>query len=69
MDSSTKSHRMRHMSFVLPPVEHESFRLLCVCFDLSPSEALRAMVRIALDGGYDKDTLDKLSQIDRRGAL
>lgn len=66
---SPQPQKMRHMSFVLPPLEHEAFRLLCVCFDLKPSEALRAMVRIALDGGYDKDTLDKLSQIDQRGAL
>ncbi len=67
--STRKSHRMRHMSFVLPPLEHESFRLLCVCFDLKPSEALRAMVRIALNGGYDQDTLSKRSQTDQRGAL
>jgi hypothetical protein len=66
---SPQSQKMRHMSFVLTPVEHEAFRLLCVCFDLKPSEALRAMVRIALGGGYDKDTLDKLSHIDPRGAL
>ncbi len=64
-----QSTRMRHMSFMLPPVEHEAFRLLCVCFDLKPSEALRAMVRIALGGGYDKDTLDKLGRTDPWGAL
>lgn len=66
---SPESKKMRHMSFVLPPVEHEAFRLLCVCCGIKPSEALRAMVRIALCGGYDKDTLDKLSQPDTRCAL
>ena len=66
---SQDSKKMRHMSFVLPPVEHEAFRLLCACFDLKPSEALRSMVRIALGGGYDKDTLDKLSHTDPWSAL
>jgi hypothetical protein len=66
---SPQPQKMRHMSFVLTPVEHEAFRLLCVCFDLKPSEALRAMVRIALGGGYDKDTLDKLSDTDPWSAL
>jgi hypothetical protein len=66
---SPQSQKMRHISFVLPPLEHEAFRLLCVCFDLKPSEALRAMVRIALGGGYDKDTLDRLSHTDPWSAL
>lgn len=56
---------MRHMSFVLPDEEHEAFRVLCFIFKLTPSEALRAMVRIALGGGYDKTTLH--DQAGKRG--
>jgi hypothetical protein len=55
----SKPEKMRHMSFVLPPPEHEAFRFLCCRFDLKPSEALRAMVRIALGNGYDRDELRK----------
>lgn len=62
----TKSPRMRHMSVMLPPEEREAFRQLCFNFDLRPSEALRAMVRIALGGFYDKATLHDLA--GKRGA-
>ena len=56
-----KSPRMRHMSVMLPPEEREAFRQLCFNFNLRPSEALRAMVRIALGGHYDKATLHDLA--------
>ena len=48
--------KMRHMSFVLPKDEHKAFRHLCFMWNLSPSEALRTMVRIALSGGYADET-------------
>ena len=51
--------KMRHMSFVLPREEHEAFRLLCFIWDISPSEGLRAMVRIALGGGYQQEKIKK----------
>lgn len=56
-----QTNRMRHMSVMLPPEEREAFRQLCFNFDLRPSEALRAMVRIALGGFYDKATLHELA--------
>lgn len=55
----TKPEKMRHMSFVLPPAEHEAFRFLCCQWDISPSEGLRAMVRIALGGGYQQKAIKK----------
>lgn len=58
----------RHMSFVLPPEEHAAFRCLCAAFDLKPSEALRAMVRVALGGGYDPDRLDELRTLNKGDA-
>lgn len=48
--------KMKHMSFVLPKEEHQAFRLLCFMWNLSPSEALRTMVRIALSGEYADET-------------
>ena len=56
-----QSNRMRHMSLMLPPEEREAFRQFCFNVDLRPSEALRAMVRIALGGFYDKATLHDLA--------
>ena len=51
-----KPQKMRHMSFVLPPLEHEAFRFLCCRLDISPSEALRSMVRVVLSGrSFERD--------------
>lgn len=51
-----KSKKMRHMSFVLPPMEHEAFRFLCCRLDMKPSEALRCMVRLVLSGrGFQRE--------------
>ena len=51
--------KMRHMSLLLPKEEHEAFRFLCCQWKISHSEALRAMVRIALGGGYQKENIEK----------
>jgi hypothetical protein len=56
---NNKPDKMRHMSLLLPPQEHEAFRFLCCRFDMKPSEVLRALVRIALGGGYESDQLKK----------
>lgn len=49
--------RMQHISFVLPAEERTAFRHLCVVWNVSPSKALRAMVRIALGGGYRREQI------------
>lgn len=49
--------RMQHISFVLPAEERTAFRHLCVIWNVSPSKALRAMVRIALGGGYRREQI------------
>lgn len=46
----TKSEKMKHQSFVLPEVEREAFHYLCFRMKLTPSEALRRMVRTFLYG-------------------
>jgi len=58
----SKSNRMKHQSFVLPDIEREAFRYLCSLWKMTPSEALRGMVRILLCGGYDQETIRKESQ-------
>jgi len=45
--------RMKHISFVLPDEERRAFRHLCFGMETTPSEALRAMVRIALGQDYN----------------
>ncbi len=49
--------KMKHMSFVLPDDERESFRHFCFAWKMTPSEALRIMVRIALGGGYTDESV------------
>lgn len=49
--------RMQHISFVLPAKERTAFRHLCVVWNVSPSKALRVMVRIALGGGYRREQI------------
>lgn len=49
--------RMRHVSFLLCHEDRDSFRHLCVIWNISPSEALRAMVRISLGGGYREEQI------------
>ena len=56
---NSKPEKMRHMSFLLPKEEHEAFRFLCCMWDISPSSGLRAMVRIALGGGYEREDIKK----------
>ena len=46
---------MQHISFMLPPEDRTAFRHLCVGWNTSPSKALRAMVRIALGGGFTEE--------------
>ncbi len=48
---------MQHISFVLPAEERTAFRHLCVTWNVSPSKALRTMVRIALGGGYRREEI------------
>lgn len=50
---NNKQEKMKHMSFVLPQEERRAFKYLCLAWELSPSEALRIMVRLALGGHYD----------------
>ncbi len=49
--------RLRHVSFMLPPEDRTAFRHLCVGWNTSPSKALRAMVRIALGGGFTEEQI------------
>lgn len=58
----SKTKQMKHQSFVLPDIERDAFRYLCSLWKMTPSEALRGMVRILLDGGYDKESIRKESQ-------
>lgn len=48
---------MQHISFMLPPEDRTAFRHLCVGWNISPSEALRAMVRLALVGGLREEQI------------
>jgi hypothetical protein len=48
---------MQHISFVPPAEERTAFRHLCVIWNVSPSKALRTMVRIALGGGYRREQI------------
>lgn len=52
-----QSEKMKHMSFVLPKEEREAFRYLCFVWEMTPSEALRSMVRIAIGGGYHEEAI------------
>lgn len=47
---NTNKKPMKHISFVLPESEREAFRYFCFVSKLTPSEALRSMVRNLLYG-------------------
>ncbi len=44
--------RMKHMSFLLCHEDRDAFRHLCVALNTTPSEVLRAIVRLTINKGY-----------------